>query len=126
MQRVVSQPDKPLDDSEAAEFEKLTTLTKQLTIISETLVIPVLHIAEKQKDDQIERAYNPDIMERELKIQAEIDRRIDKVLKRLMMIKEYKKFHRQKVLTQSLSRSKRCTQNRSARRPTLEVMPGHW
>ncbi|HEY8671237.1 MAG TPA: hypothetical protein VIL63_10395, partial [Terriglobales bacterium] len=98
VQRVVSQPDKALDDSEAAEFDKLTTLTKQLTIISETLVIPILHIAEKQKDDQIKRAYNPDIMERELKIQAELDRRIDKVLKRLMMIKEYKKFHMAKSL----------------------------
>jgi len=98
VQRVVSQPDKALDDSEAAEFDKLTTLTKQLTIISETLVIPILHIAEKQKDDQIKRAYNPDIMERELKIQAELDRRIDKVLKRLIMIKEYKKFHMAKSL----------------------------
>ena len=102
VQRVVSQPDKALDDSEAAEFDKLTTWTKQMTIISETLVIAILHITEKQKDDQIKRAYNPDIMERELKIQAEIDRRIDKVLKRLMMTKEYKKFHMAKSLDSKL------------------------
>ena len=75
------------------EFEKLTVLAKELNILSKELVVPILHAAEKQKLDQIERAYDPDIMERELKIQAEIDRRIDKVLKRLVMIKEYKKFY---------------------------------
>ena len=127
VQRVVSQPDKALDDSEAAEFDKLTTWTKQLTIISETLVIPILHIAEKQKDDQIKRAYNPDIMERELKIQAEIDRRIDKVLKRLMMIKEYKKFHMAKSLD-----FKACPDRSAARKIDRRgdrhwrLMPGHW
>ena len=93
VQRVVSQPDKPLDDSEAAEIEKLTGLSKELNTVSEELVIPILHIVEKQKDDQIARAYNPDILERELKIQAEFDRRIEKVLKRLVMIREYKKYY---------------------------------
>lgn len=93
VQRVVSQPDKPLDDSEAAEFDKLTTLTKELNIVSEELVIPILRIVEKQKDDQIQRAYNPDIMEGQLKIQTELDRRIEKTLRRLVMIKDYKKFY---------------------------------
>jgi hypothetical protein len=32
---------------------------------------------------QIERAYQPHIMEKELKIQAEFDRRIEKVVRRL-------------------------------------------
>ena len=93
VQRVVSQPDKPLDDSEAAEIEKLTGLSKELNTVSKELVVPILHIVEKQKHDQIARAYNPDILERELKIQAEFDRRIEKVLKRLVMIREYKTYY---------------------------------
>ena len=44
-----SKPDKAIDDSEAAEFDKLTALTKELNIISKQLVVPILHIAEKQK-----------------------------------------------------------------------------
>jgi hypothetical protein len=98
MAQVVSKTDEAIDDKEAAEIAKLTVLTQQLNVISKELVIPIIHIAEKEKHDQIERAYNPDIMERELKIQAELDRRIDKALKRLIMIKEYKKFHTAKTL----------------------------
>ena len=91
--QVVSKPDQAIDDSEAAEIEKLTGLTKELNTVSKELVVPILQIVEKQKHDQIARAYNPDIMERGLKIQAEIDRRIEKVLKRLVMIREYKTFY---------------------------------
>lgn len=80
-------------DNVAGEFEKLTVLAKELNIVSKELVVPMLQAAEKWKLDEIERAYAPDIMERELKIQAEIDRRIDKVLKHLVMIKEYKKYY---------------------------------
>jgi hypothetical protein len=89
----VLDPNVAIADSETVGFDKLTVLTKELNIISKELVIPILHAAEKQRLDQIERAYDPDIMERELKIQAELDRRIDKVLKRLVMIKEIKKFY---------------------------------
>ena len=90
MARIVK-PDEAKTDSDAVEFEKLTTLAKELNIISEGLVIPILKTAEKQKLDQTERAYSLGIMESELKLQAEIDRRIEKALKRLVMIKEYKK-----------------------------------
>ena len=37
-------------------------------------------------------------MERELKLQADIDRRIEKALKRLVMIKEYKEFYLPKAI----------------------------
>ena len=53
----------------------------------------MLKTAEKQKLDQTERAYDQRIMESELKLQAEIDRRIEKALKRLVMIKEYKNLY---------------------------------
>ncbi|QWG14943.1 hypothetical protein KMZ29_09940 [Bradyrhizobium sediminis] len=92
MERIIK-PDEAKADSEAVEFEKLTTLAKELNLVSKDLIVPTLHAAEKQKLDQIERAYHPDITERELKILAEIDRRIEKALKRLVMIKEYKKFY---------------------------------
>ena len=46
--------------------------------------------AEKQKFDDIDQAYLPDILEKEFKIQAEIDEQIEKVLKRLGMAKVYK------------------------------------
>ena len=85
-------------DSDAVEFEKLTTLVKELSIISEGFVTPILKAAEKQKLDQAERAYNPGIMERELKLHAEIDRRIEKAMKRLVMIKEYKEFYVPKAI----------------------------
>lgn len=89
----VFNPNEAFADSEAVEVEKLTVLAKEVNIVSKELVVPILHAAEKQKLAQIERAYDPDVMERELKIQAEIDRRIDKVLKRLVMIKQYKEFY---------------------------------
>jgi hypothetical protein len=93
MQRVVGKPDQPLDDSEMAEIERQRVSHQQLNILGKELIAPMYHAAEKQKQDQLARAYNPDIMERELKIQAEIDRRIEKALKRLVLIKEYKTFY---------------------------------
>jgi len=79
-------------EGKAVEFEKLTTLAKELNVLGTNLAA-MLHAAEKQSVDQIERIYDPDIMEKELKIMADIDRRIEKVLKRLVMIKEFKKFY---------------------------------
>lgn len=80
-------------DSKAIEYEKLAVLAKQVDTASKQIVVPILQIVEKQKRDQIERACNPDIMERTLKVQAELDRRIEKTLKRLVMIKEFKRLY---------------------------------
>lgn len=88
----IAKPDEA-KDSEAIEYEKLAVLAKEVDTVSKQIVVPILHIAEKQKRDHFERAYNPDIMERVLKLQSEIDRRIEKVLKRLVMIKEYKRLY---------------------------------
>ena len=41
------------------EFERLNVLAKELNLVSKDLIIPLLHAAEKQKLDQIERAYHP-------------------------------------------------------------------
>jgi hypothetical protein len=88
-----SLPDQPPTHREAAQIENEKKFVQELNIISKELLLPLLHIVEKQKQDQIERAYNPDIMERALKIEAEIDRRIEKKLRHLVMAKEYKKMY---------------------------------
>ena len=88
-------PMKPNVDSKVVEFEKLTVSVKEFNLVFEDLVSSLRRI-EEQKLDQIEQAYRPHIMEKELKIQAEVDRRIEKVLKRLVIINEYKKQYRPK------------------------------
>jgi hypothetical protein len=99
-----SKPDEAKADSQAAEDEakansqgaqldKLYVLLKELNIVSTGFVVPLSQAVERMKLDQIERAYQPHIMEKELKIQAEIDRRIEKVLKRLVMAKEFKRLY---------------------------------
>ena len=80
-------------NSQAVQFDKLSVLLKELNIVSTGLVVPLVQAVERMKLDQIERAYQPHIMEKELKIQAEIDRRIEKVLKRLVMAKEFKRLY---------------------------------
>jgi hypothetical protein len=79
--------------SQAVDFDKLIVLVKELNIVSTGFVVPSFQAVEKLKLDQIERAYQPHIMEKELKIQAEIDRRIEKVLRRLTIAKIYKGQH---------------------------------
>ena len=108
MERIVKPDEAKATD--AVEFEKLTTLIQELNIISEGLVIPILKTAEKQKLDQTERAYHQRIMESELKLQAEIDRRIEKALKRLVMIKEYKNLYVPKDIEAKPVRSNCCLQ----------------
>ena len=79
--------------SQPVEFERLNVLAKELNLVSKDLVVPLLQAAEKQKLDQIERAYHPDITERELKIQADFGRQIQNTIKRLVLVKECKKYY---------------------------------
>ncbi len=91
----ICKPDETNVDSQVVEFEKLTVSLKEFNLVFEDLVSSLRRV-EEQKLDQIEQAYRPHIMEKELKIQAEVDRRIEKVLKRLVIINEYKKQYRPK------------------------------
>ena len=70
-------------NSQPVDFDKLNLLMKELNLVSTGFVVPSLQAVEQLKLDQIERAYQPHIMEKELKIQAEFDRRIEKVVRRL-------------------------------------------
>jgi hypothetical protein len=78
---------------QAMEYHQLYALVKELNMVSTTFVVPSLQCVEGLKLNQIERAYQPHIMEKELKIQAELDRRIEKVLKRLVTAKEFKRLY---------------------------------
>jgi hypothetical protein len=86
------------EPKEDIEFERLSALAKEISFLGTELVRPMLHIVEKHVLDSAERAYRPDVMEKELKLHAEIDRQIEKTLKRLVMIKEYKNFYRPKSI----------------------------
>ena len=59
------------------------------------MVVPMLRFTETYDVDQkiAERAYRPDLMEKELKILAQIDRQIAKTMDNLVRIKEYKRFY---------------------------------
>jgi hypothetical protein len=46
-----------------------------------------------------ERVFRPDVMEREVKIGALIDRQIEKDLAQLVHLKEYKRLYKKKLVT---------------------------
>jgi hypothetical protein len=75
-------------------IESLRKLQRQMNIPSSDLV-PMLRATEEfeLKQNVADQAYRPDIMEKELKLHAEIDRRIEKAMIRLARAKEYKKFY---------------------------------
>jgi len=81
-------------EGSVAELERLAALAKELNLVGQSLV-PLLRSIEEHNLDQkaAAQAYRPDIMEKELKLHAEIDRRIEKAMRRLVQAKEYKKFY---------------------------------
>ena len=80
--------------SAIAELEKLTAVMSEMKAIGD-MVAPTLRLIESYGLDErvCERAYRPDLMEQELKIHAEIDKRIDKTIVRLVQLKEYKRLY---------------------------------
>jgi hypothetical protein len=85
------------------QLDALTELTSALTSIGTSVIIPVLKIIESQDIEQSvgERAYRPDIIERELKVVALIDRQIEKGLTQLVHLKEYKRAYKKKQISSS-------------------------
>jgi hypothetical protein len=76
-------------------------LTKALSTIGTSVITPVLMLIENQDIEQniAERAFRPDIIEREVKVVALIDRQIEKCLAQLVHLKEYKRLYRKKQVT---------------------------
>jgi hypothetical protein len=85
--------------SDSVELQQLIILAKELNVTT-GMVHDKLQLIETYDLDQkvCERAYRPEIMERELKIRAELDKRIEKAIQRLITIKEYKKFYGANVI----------------------------
>ena len=85
--------------SDSAELQQLIILAKELNVTTD-IVRDMLQLIETHDLDQkvCERAYRPEVMERELKIRAELDKRIEKAIARLVTIKEYKKFYGANVI----------------------------
>jgi hypothetical protein len=52
--------------SQAVDFDKLAVLAKELNIVGTGFVVPLFQAAERLKLDQIDRAYHPHIMEKQL------------------------------------------------------------
>jgi hypothetical protein len=93
LKRYVGTQGTGLPDSEVAEFQKFIGLGKEMQMLGKDLFAPIVRFAEERKLKHVEQSFDPDLMERGLKIEAEIDRRIEKVLKRLVMIKHYKEIY---------------------------------
>ena len=83
------------DSKEAVELDKLIILAKEINVLGPGLVVPMMNAIENGNLTQtvVDQAYRPDILEKELKLHAEINRQIDKVVKRLVMLKEYRKLY---------------------------------
>jgi hypothetical protein len=78
-----------------AVLDNLILLAKKIDDVGKDVVVPMLRITETYDVDQkiAERAYRPDLMEKELKVLAHIDRQITKAMESLVRAKEYKKFY---------------------------------
>ena len=81
--------------NDPAVLEQLTSLFNEIDGIGKETIVPLLRFIETYDVDQIiaERAYRPDLMEKELKILAHIDRQIAKAMDSLVRAKEYKKYY---------------------------------
>jgi len=91
--------DRASKQSDSAELQSLIILAKELNVATDA-IRDMLGLIETYDLDQkvCERAYRPEVMERELKIRTELDKRIEKAITRLITIKEYKKFYGANVI----------------------------
>jgi hypothetical protein len=84
---------------EQIDIESLITLAKEVRIVGAEMVVPMMHAIESDHfRPNVEQAYRPDILEKELKLHAEISRQIEKVVKRLVMLQEYKRLYSRKSI----------------------------
>ena len=76
-------------------LDNLILLAKKIDDVGKDVVVPLVRFTETYDVDQkiAERAYRPDLMEKELKILAQIDRQIAKAMDNLVRAKEYKKYY---------------------------------
>ncbi len=78
--------------------EQLVALLEALNAIGTRHITLALNAAENQGIEQsfAERIFRPDIIEREVRVAALIDRQIEKALAQLVHLKEYKRMYKKK------------------------------
>jgi hypothetical protein len=89
----------PRSEETLAEVERTRSLILEMKAASHVMA-PMLEMIERSDfDEQLtERAYAPQRMERDLKICAEIDKRIEKTIWRMMVIKDHKRLQRERQI----------------------------
>ncbi len=121
MQQMLA-PDGTNQDSKQsaiAELEKLTAMMSEMKAVAD-IVGAALRVIESNGLDEkpCERAYRPDLMEQELKILAEIDKRIEKTITRLVQSsKNTRGFTAPKRLRRNRLRRQACPPNILTNRP---------
>jgi hypothetical protein len=91
----------PPSETRVDQMAGLTALLKMLAICTADLT-GALRQLEDTNGRLCELAYRPEILERELKAHAMIDKQMEKTMTRLTMTKEYKKLYRPKLVHSSL------------------------
>ena len=92
---IMDQVKQPIgDESKQKDLEKLAVLAKEINAIGQDIIVPMLRLTETYDVDQkiAERAYRPDLMEKELKILAQIDRQIAKTIDNLIRPRNTRSF----------------------------------
>jgi hypothetical protein len=90
----------PASNAAQGSMDGLIALLKMLQICSGDLTAALRRL-EDHNGRLCELAYHPDIMERELKLHAMIDKQMEKTMQRLVNAKEYKKMYRPKLVGES-------------------------
>jgi hypothetical protein len=83
-------------------IEKLNASVKQLSLVSSNIVATLKELENFDIEERVcDRAYRPDIIEKNLQVNAQIDRSIDKHMVRLVNLKEFKRQYAKKEVKQS-------------------------
>jgi hypothetical protein len=76
------------------QLETLVRLVEDMKVCSRQIAPALSAIESYDLDETLcETAYRPELMERELKIRADIDKRIEKAMHHLVSLKEYKRLY---------------------------------
>jgi hypothetical protein len=84
--------------SDVDKLEKLAALSKELNLAGNELIKWVCSLEGYLEQNLAAKVYRPDIMEKELKLHAGVDRQIEKAMVRLVKAREIKKTYRVKTI----------------------------
>jgi hypothetical protein len=88
-----------VEETVSPEIQWLTELSKTIKLFGAENAALLRHLENSDIEQSIfERAYRPDIMERTMKVESQIDKQIEKGLSRLANLKEFKRIYGKKDL----------------------------